>query len=213
MTQSRVPDNRVLFYLINLALILLCIEIALWFPDIDQKNMIKKSVLSDIIVHRSILTHNALIPVLLYAFTFWRKHIIARLYPMATGAAVAVSLAYDLFPKSWRGYAMIHVPVRGRTSELFSQLWLVLSIVICLYIVALSIQRAPEIVIAIAALILVFGYYGTEKKKPHETPQRPAITLVASTAVTMVLPTDIRKSAGQAYRKAYVYWRNQGKAA
>jgi hypothetical protein len=103
--------------------------VGFWLPDLDLK-----FGLFGLLMHRSLVTHSWLIPLL--CFGGIRKRALLILQPLAAGlsAAMAVHLCFDLFPQRWTGFALITIPLYGRTSSLFSQLWIVLSIVICLYL-------------------------------------------------------------------------------
>ena len=55
-----------------------------WFPDVDQK--------TDLLVHRSIVTHWPLLPLIVVVASVMRKR-----------------LSFDLLPKDWSGFALISV--------------------------------------------------------------------------------------------------------
>ncbi len=108
------------------------------------------------LVHRSMLTHGAILPLLAFAPTPRHGSFASRGFAIGFGLANAVHLCFDLFPRGWNGFALIHAPFYGRTSALFSQVWIALSIVICLYIALALIYNAFEAVATAAGLIAAF---------------------------------------------------------
>ena len=74
---------------------------------------------------------------------------------MGFSLGVAVHLCFDLFPKAWQGYALIHVPVVGWTYPLVSWFWIALSIIWCLYL-AMRLAKG-----GLQSAALVFGMLGT----------------------------------------------------
>jgi hypothetical protein len=81
------------------------------FPDIDQK-FSQIAGLNWLIKHRSILTHNALIP-LCVAWLCRPLKTIGVAISLLVGSLFALHFGLDLFPKKWYGYAFIHVPLLG----------------------------------------------------------------------------------------------------
>jgi len=180
-------QNNTLKLLIALVLLLLCAEISLAFPDLDQK--FNGEIPSKVLSHRSILTHSFLLPLLAYWATFWRKQLLPRLYGFVIGSATAVHLSFDLFPRKWVGQSLIHIPLLGRTSPEFSKLWIGLSLIISLYAVFLCIRNSTDVVIVLVCLVLLFGFYAiTEDQRAIY----PALTLSATTTATLILPSDAR---------------------
>jgi hypothetical protein len=170
-----------------LILLLLCAEISFAFPDLDQK--FNGEIPSNILSHRSILTHSFLLAWLSYWATFRRKALLPRLYGFVVGIATAVHLSFDLFPRKWEGYSLIHIPLIGRTSPEFSKLWIGLSIIISLYVVLLCTRNSAEVVIVLVCLVLLFGFYTTTE---DQSAISPALTLSAATTVTLILPSEAR---------------------
>ncbi len=78
----------------------------IYFPDLDRR--------PSFLLHRSILTHNAFLPLLPALFFHRRKEPALRPPTIGLGEAPAVHLAFDLFPKDWSGYAPISWPFFGR---------------------------------------------------------------------------------------------------
>ena len=73
------------------------------FPDIDQDTAL--------LVHRSVFTHGPLLPFLLFLVASGIRFAPLRLFAMGFSLGVAFHLSFDLFPKAWQGFALIHVPV------------------------------------------------------------------------------------------------------
>ncbi len=96
-----------------------------WFPDVDQR--------FDSLTHRSILTHGLIVPVLLYSMGSGLKATPLRLFVSGFSLGLAIHLGFDLFPRSWQGFALIHMPLIGRTHPIFSWLWIATSTICCLY--------------------------------------------------------------------------------
>ena len=103
-----------MFYLIGVFVFGLGAVVGLGLPDLDAT--------LPFLTHRSIVTHHFMWPLL----PLWaaRDHpslvTRARLFSMGSSLSLAVHFCFDLFPRSWRGYALIHIPLYGRTEALFS---------------------------------------------------------------------------------------------
>ena len=117
------------------------------FPDIDQG--------INFLVHRSFITHGPILPLFLFLPASRLKPVPIRLFVMGFSLGVAVHLCFDLFPKAWQGYALIHVPVVGWTYPLVSWFWIALSIIWCLYL-AMRLAKG-----GLQGAALVFGMLGT----------------------------------------------------
>ena len=77
--------------------------IGLIFPDFDQS-------FQKLLGHRSIITHSILLPYLIYFYQIVKKekpnnNIVYICIGIFLG--IAIHLSADLFPKGWRGYALI----------------------------------------------------------------------------------------------------------
>lgn len=118
------------------------------------------------LVHRSILTHS-FIPVFL--LLWWQAKCISpysplRLLGIGYAMATAVHLSFDLFPRGWRGFALIHIPGYGWTSPLFSQAWLIISILMCLSMVAFVMRGRRELSLGIGGITGVFCFAAANEK-------------------------------------------------
>ena len=92
--------------------------ISLYFPDIDLIITIP-----GLIVHRSMITHSYLI---VFIFARLLEHDETWVYRTVISCAafgLACHLVPDMFPNSWRGYALIHIPLYGKINGIFSFIW------------------------------------------------------------------------------------------
>ena len=83
------------------------------FPDIDQR--------TDLVTHRSILTHGFIIPLVLYLIVSRIENPITRFWGIGFNLTVSIHLCFDLFPKGWYMHALIHIPGIGWTWAFISQ--------------------------------------------------------------------------------------------
>ena len=121
------------------------------FPDLDQR--------TEILVHRSIVTHGLLVPLLLYFILGSRgSPAPARLFVAGAALAVAVHLSFDLFPRAWWRHALIHLPAYGWTSPFLSWSWIAVSIVLCFFIAIKSAQGWLGTALVFICSIAVFSY-------------------------------------------------------
>jgi hypothetical protein len=93
-------------YLLGIPLLVVGLVVGMYLPDLDQR--------LPFLLHRSILTHNAFLPLLLACFLRRKKRPALCLLTIGLCGALAVHLAFDLFPNSWAGYALISLPFFGR---------------------------------------------------------------------------------------------------
>lgn len=119
-----------------------------WFPDNDQR--------FHFLTHRSILTHGLIVPLLLYSMGSGLKATSLRLFVSGFSLGVAIHLGFDLFPRSWQGFALIHMPLIGRTHPIFSWLWIAVSMICCLY---LSMRLARTGIQGAALLLGTLGLF------------------------------------------------------
>ena len=96
-------------------------------PDLDQNHRALSFLL-----HRSIITHSILIPfIFLWSLRNYRSFIWIYLPPLFF--AFAIHLYADLFTAGWSGYSLISIPIYGRTSSLFSIIWIFSNAVFCVF--------------------------------------------------------------------------------
>jgi hypothetical protein len=99
-------------YAANIFLLLLALLLGLNLPDLDHQ--------LPFLVHRSILTHGCLAPLGLFLIAYRDKSNPLRFFSMGFSLAAVIHLCFDLFPRAWAGFALIHIPFWGRTDWLFS---------------------------------------------------------------------------------------------
>lgn len=163
-----------------------------WFPDFDQD--------TDALVHRSIITHGLLVPLLLYIVLGSRRSPApARLFVTGAALAVAVHLSFDLFVNGWTGYSLIHLPTYGRISPLASWVWIASSIVLCFYIAMRSTQGWVESTLVFVAILVVFGY----SLPDEDALWRPMVAALVGIAIAVVMsgrgaPGERRQTRGLA---------------
>ena len=113
--------------------LILGVYLGLNFPDIDQR--------TDLLVHRSIFTHGFIVPLFFFLFTSLITKKSLRLFLMGFVVAIAVHLSFDLFPRGWWGYALIHIPQIGWTPKFISISWIFVSICFCIYSITKSLRN------------------------------------------------------------------------
>ena len=160
----------------SFALLFLLVGLSLGenFPDVDQGN--------SLLVHRSIITHGPLLPLVLFLLALIIKPVPIRLFVMGFSLGVAVHLSFDLFPRAWVGYALIHVPVVGWTYPLVSWVWIALSIIICLYMAMRLVRNGLHGVALVLGLLVTFGYAGISE----EAVWGPLLAVIAGTVVGLI---------------------------
>lgn len=168
----------------GVVLLVVAIRVGLKLPDIDQK----VSFLS----HRSLLTHGLLLPLL--GLYLARRHLdsplslLWRLFFIGLCVALTVHLGFDLFPRAWRGFALIQIPFYGRTGALFSQLWIAASCVAGLYLALRLIRTAWELLPSAAALPIAFVQH--LQQSPHEPFLNTLLALIVAAALALALPSN-----------------------
>jgi hypothetical protein len=159
-----------------LALLSLLVGLALGeaFPDVDQD--------TGLLVHRSIITHGLLLPLILFSLVSALKPAPIRLFVMGLSLGVAVHLSYDLFPRAWQGFALIHVPAVGWMYPLLSWLWIALSIICCLYVAMRLVKNALHGAALPIALVGIFVYAGVDEEKVWG----PLLAMIVAAAIGLV---------------------------
>ena len=166
--------------------------VGFWLPDLDLK-----LGLFGLLMHRSLLTHGWLVPLL----CFWgiRKRALPILQPLAAGlsAAMAVHLCFDFFPQRWTGFALITIPLYGRTSPLFSQIWIALSIVICLYLLLRWIADGQTL--GVVGLSVASGFAFAAQGSVYAR-VLPLIALIVTSSIALWLVLPVNPYLHQIYR-------------
>ncbi|HZP84501.1 MAG TPA: hypothetical protein VFB21_22895 [Chthonomonadaceae bacterium] len=122
------------------------------FADIDQS--------LPFLTHRSILTHSCLLALIL----FWgaqkqsgQRRTAGRLTAIGFSLANAVHLSFDLFPKAWWRHALIHIPGYGWTSPMFSWVWLLASVFLCLWLALQRMHSKRELLLGLGCLVAAYS--------------------------------------------------------
>ena len=160
-------------FLLNLTTLILGLITGHWFPDIDQR--------THLLLHRSALTHGPLLSLLISwaaSKTQWTPF---RRASMGISLGTAVHLAFDLFPKAWRGFALISLPLLGHLPPHVSWAWIALSIALTLYTAARLIRNARETAVFLAAAAAIFIYAAPSEHAVW----RPAAAITISTALIL----------------------------
>lgn len=185
-------------YMGGIALLVLGCALGLSLPDLDSRFSLLSQL--HLLAHRSILTHSFFLPLFL-CFQIWaanrgRPHVdpalLLRYFTIGISVALAVHFAFDVFVRSWRGYALIHVPLWGWTGGTFSFLWLGASALVCLYLACRLVRNLPEL--ALGAVALFSCYLYAAENQPHLALYAPLV-LVPAAFVAFALPRPGRTFA------------------
>jgi hypothetical protein len=130
-------------YILAIVALIIGTLIGLQLPDTDR-------VFSLFLIHRSIITHGFLLPLGLFLIARRRERWLT-LGAAGLSLAVAVHMTFDLFPVSWRGYALITVPLIGRIDPTLTVLWLAISIVACCLLALRLMRDRRDLALALAA--------------------------------------------------------------
>lgn len=138
-----------IWQLFSLIVLAAAIYVGLKFPDVDQR--------VGFLLHRSIITHGPLLPLLVFAFALGDNPVQRRL-GMGVAIGFAVHMAFDLFPRGWQGYALISLPLYGWTPSVFSWIWISVTMLICFGIAIRLCRTAMDVVIMLVATAVAFAF-------------------------------------------------------
>ena len=162
-------------YVIGLVALLVGIVVGDWFPDVDQK--------TSLLLHRSIVTHGPLVPLIVFAAASATRSIPLRWFAMGLTLGVAIHLSFDLFPSSWSGFALISVPSYGWTASWFSWTWVAISTVACTYLALRLVRGLLEGSLFMLSSMGAFGYIAA-----GEDPfWQPVVALTVAIAISLTL--------------------------
>jgi len=152
---------------IGLVLGLFSIFLGIKYPDWDFKLKLK---------HRSILTHS---PLIIFFFVYIylnkqssflgfgkEKEVGFRYFIMGFSIGMGIHFLYDLFPRGWKGSALLHLPILNRKlKKQKSIFFLVLSTIIS-FMIAISLSRSIEE----TTLFFIFGFLllGLNKRREEK---------------------------------------------
>ena len=105
-------------------------------PDLDQH--------TDLLLHRSILTHGLLAPLLVSKLFGGCSARSLQWFAAGFALGVAIHLASDLFPEAWTGFSLISLPFYGWLPATASITWLVCSVVACLGLAVRPVLWRPK---------------------------------------------------------------------
>ena len=137
-----------------------------WFPDVDLKIRFLR--------HRSAVTHGFVLPALMLLAVGAARNERVDWFIAGFSAGVAAHLAFDLFPESWRGYALISAPIFGSMSRRASKAWITLSAFACL---SASLLLADGVAGAIACAVALAALYIHGVAKQNESAFGPLVAL------------------------------------
>ena len=130
--------------------IVLAAWLGLKFPDIDQR--------TDLLLHRSIITHGPLLPLILFLLLRNAGNTSVRQFAMFFCLGVTVHLAFDLFPANWTGYALVSLPVLGWLPAWISIIWIGGSLLVSAFWAFRLIQDLWQVLVAILGTAAIFVY-------------------------------------------------------
>jgi hypothetical protein len=177
-------------YLLAVVALIVGSLIGLQLPDADR-------VFTLFLVHRSILTHSFLLPLGLSLFARGRERWLA-LGSAGLAFAVAVHLSFDLFPRQWYGYALIHAPLVGRLNTALSVLWIAGSIVACCVLVLRLVRDRRDLALCLTAA----GWGFIVAARREAVWLMPLISLAAAFALAACLPNRVIDGRATARRWA-----------
>lgn len=156
------------------------LAIGLSLADIDQVFFFLR--------HRSIVTHGILLPYLAYLLVKQPQQSWLRMGVVGLSIGMAIHLGFDLFPASWRGFALLYAPLFGSLGPVFSRIWVIANIVACLYLALLMVKHKQEL-----WLCLLVGIVGSfiAWQLDRATTLWPLFTLVVCCGITTLLPNDL----------------------
>ena len=170
-----------------LSLIALAIAayIGLKLPDVDQH--------VDFLLHRSIITHGPLFP--LVAFILAQvDNPLPRRFGMGVALGYAVHMAFDLFPQSWQGYALISIPGYGWVPGVASWIWIAVTMLLCMALTVKLVHHFGDTLILLLAFAAVFVFASGNEAAFW----LPLLAAVASFVATFWLIKPTRKQQRQA---------------
>ena len=162
-------------YMLGIVALLAGLAAGNGFPDIDQK--------TGLLLHRSIVTHGALVPLIVFAAASGTRSIQIRWFALGVTLGVAIHLNFDLFPSVWSGFALISVPSYGWTAPWFSWIWIAISAVVCTYLALRLVRGVVDGSLFMLSLIGTFGYIAIGE----DAFWRPIGALTVATVISLAL--------------------------
>ena len=120
-----------------IAILLAGIILTLKLPDVDRGLM-------SLIGHRSIITHSILFPYLMHYFLINKKdrpNSYLVIFIIGFYLSIAIHLSADIYPKGWRGTALIKLPGNNSIGEGPSIIWMGLNVIVATYFSAILLKK------------------------------------------------------------------------
>ena len=154
--------------------------IGLKLPDIDQQ--------VEFLLHRSIITHGPVFP--LAAFILAQiDNPLPRRFGMGLSLGYAVHMAFDLFPQSWQGYALISIPGYGWIPAVASWIWIAATMLLCMSLAVKLVRHLGDTLVLLLALAAVFVFASGDEAAFW----LPLLATIASFVATFLLIKPTRK--------------------
>ena len=155
------------------------------------------------LTHRSIVTHGLVLPLLAYQFiptrSAWFKAGFGGLC-----LAMAVHLSFDLFPRGWYGYALLHIPfINTRLEQTYTVLWFLTSMVACCNLSFRVLSSRMELAAAVIIALVGFSFAAQRES----TFWVPLLVLVFAFFTAACLPNPLIK--GQRVLRYFLRNRSQ----
>ena len=123
--------------------------IGLKLPDVDQH--------IGFLLHRSIITHGPLFP--LAAFILAQiDNPLPRRFGTGVALGYAVHMAFDLFPQSWQGYALVSIPGYGWLPPVVFWIWIAATMLLCMALAIKVVRHIGDALILLLAMATVFVF-------------------------------------------------------
>ena len=169
-------------YLLGFAALLAGLWFGEWFPDIDQKPNLQ-------LLHRSMVTHGPLVPVVIFAIASGSRSIQLRWFALGVLVGAAIHFSFDLFPGRWSGPALISLPNYGWTASWFSWTWIAGSTLACTWLALRLVRSGFDGSLFVLSFTGMFSYTSVDE----EALWRPVVALTI--VVLVSLTPAIRRAA------------------
>ncbi|GAK52366.1 hypothetical protein U14_03617 [Candidatus Moduliflexus flocculans] len=115
------------------------------------------------LTHRSIITHGVIFPLMIWFIAIKYSNTGWRLFAIGFSMAMAVHLCFDLYPRGWAGFALIHVPGIGRLSKELSWSWIACNIIVTQFLALWLAWKMRDIILAIVSAGIPFFVHGQKE--------------------------------------------------
>ena len=151
-------------------------------PDIDQR--------TDLLLHRSILTHGPLVPMVVYILVRNARRLSVRAFPMFLCLGLVVHLSFDLFPRAWMGYALISIPTYGWLPPVLSIAWMSASALLCAFWASRLVRGMQEFPLLIFGVLAIFVYAAPNEASLIGPLIAVLVSLAVGTAASFLCGSD-----------------------